>query len=557
MFETSLSRIRPDKDFKDIQDRVLRKFPLLGATMSKLKFVASNSVGTAATDGNVVYYAPKFFDTLTDRQKDFVVAHEILHVAFNHMLRSKDKNPRLWNIATDAVINQILKNENLPMVEGGVDMAEAVNRSAEEMYEKLLKKREEKRKQREQEKQGKKGDKSEDSGQDKQQNNQDGQSGQEQPQDDQNGGEQNKQEDQKSGQNEQQNGKDKQDEQNQNGQNGGAGDDLGDGFDIDLEDDENEQVGHDNHDLWKKAVEKAEKEKAKQQETPPNGQKTPDASDRSNGDTYDDKKPDEQDTDKGSDKKHAENNTKDSEQEDSQATDFEKTFADMNRSKRAETARRIRDMLEQKKNEHLASLNAQSYGDVGESQSVLDWKKVLKKTLEDEEDRWSYRRSSADNDFMARVETLEDEQRAQTQVLLDTSGSVNEDMLKEFLRQLKPLLKTSKLSVGCFDHRFYGFTEIKTKADIDAYHIRGGGGTDLDLAVKSFGKDKDINKIVFTDGGIGGCNLPSDETKNIKVLWLVYDNPTYNPVCGKVITVDTKPLTRYRTASPLPLSRGR
>lgn len=512
MFETLLSRIRPDKDFKDIQDRVLRKFPLLGATMSKLKFVASNSVGTAATDGNVVYYAPKFFDTLTDSQKDFVVAHEILHVAFNHMLRSKDKNPRLWNIATDAVINQILKNENLPMVEGGVDMAEAVNRSAEEMYEKLLKKREEKRKQREQEKQGKKGDKSEDAGQDKQQNNQDGQSGQEQPQDDQNGGEHNKQEDQnQSGQNERQNGKDKQDEQSQNG---GAGDDLGDGFDIDLEDDENEQVGHDNHDLWKKAVEKAEKEKAKQQ-------------------------------------------AKDSEQEDSQATDFEKRFADMNRSRRAETARRIRDMLEQKKNEHLASLNAQSYGDVGESQSVLDWKKVLKKTLEDEEDRWSYRRSSADNDFMARVETLEDEQRAQTQVLLDTSDSVNKDMLKEFLRQLKPLLKTSKLSVGCFDDRFYGFTEIKTKADIDTYRIRGGGGTDLDLAVKSFGKDKDINKIVFTDGGIGGCNQPSDETKNIKVLWLVYDNPTYNPVCGKVITVDTKPLTRYRTASPLPLSRGR
>lgn len=517
MFETLLSRIRPDKDFKDIQDRVLRKFPLLGTTMSKLKFVASNSVGTAATDGNVVYYTPKFFDTLTDSQKDFVLAHEILHVAFNHMLRSKDKNPRLWNIATDAVINQILKNENLPMVEGGVDMAEAVNRSAEEMYEKLLKKREEKRKQREQEKQGKNGDKSEDTEQDKQQNTKDGQSGQEQPQDDQNGGEQNKQEDQnQSGQNEQQNGKDKQDEQNQNGQNGGAGDDLGDDFDIDLEDDENEQVGHDNHDLWKKAVEKAEKEKAKQQ-----------------------------------------NNAKDSEQEDSQATDFEKTFADMNRSRRAETARRIRDMLEQKKNEHLASLNTQSYGDVGESQSVLDWKKVLKKTLEDEEDRWSYRRSSADNDFMARVETLEDEQRAQTQVLLDTSGSVNEDMLKEFLRQLKPLLKTSKLSVGCFDDRFYGFTEIKTKADIDTYRIRGGGGTDLDLAVKSFGKDKDINKIVFTDGGIGGCNQPSDETKNIKVLWLVYDNPTYNPVCGKVITVDTKPLTRYRTASPLPLSRGR
>ena len=77
-----------------------------------------------------------------NEQKQFVFAHEIMHVAFNHILRSKGRNQRLWNIATDSVINQILKNEKLSMTEGGVDITEAVNHSAEEMYEKLLKKKE-------------------------------------------------------------------------------------------------------------------------------------------------------------------------------------------------------------------------------------------------------------------------------------------------------------------------------------------------------------------------------------------------------------------------------
>ncbi len=77
-----------------------------------------------------------------NEQKQFVFAHEIMHVAFNHILRSKGRNQGLWNISTDSVINQILKNEKLPMTEGCVDITEAVNHLAEEMYEKLLKKEE-------------------------------------------------------------------------------------------------------------------------------------------------------------------------------------------------------------------------------------------------------------------------------------------------------------------------------------------------------------------------------------------------------------------------------
>ena len=50
----------------------------------------------------------------------------------------KDEYPELWNIATDGVINQFLKRDGLKIPQGGVDIAEAINYDAEQLYEKLL-----------------------------------------------------------------------------------------------------------------------------------------------------------------------------------------------------------------------------------------------------------------------------------------------------------------------------------------------------------------------------------------------------------------------------------
>lgn len=593
MFETLKKASAPDEDFKYILDKTLRKFPLLGVTMSKLKFIPDDKVRTAGTDNKNVYYSPRFFATLSDEEKVFVTAHEILHVAFDHVLRSKGKNHTLWNTATDAVINQILKSENLPLVDGGVDKAEALNKSAEEMYEQLLKEREEKKKNAQQQGGGKKQQGNHNADSQNNANSQQRESGeksQNEPEqcknDSQNKADDKPADDGKSssdnntnpddvhdaGQNDSNANDDKaarQHDTDANDDNGAGQSDANADDDTDTEqsntntnddnasgqsdtgteddfDDENDFVGHDSHDLWKKAVEWADKENDKEQTADVKHMSPQDKADKTHC---------EDETAQTDDSKDIDNPKDESDKTDNLKDNFEKHFAQLNRHRRREMANQIREMLEQKKKEHLSAYRAESYGDVGESTSVLDWKKVLKKTLDDEQDRWSYRRSNADNDYMARVETLEDEERAETQVLLDTSGSVNAPLLREFLRQLKPLLKTSKLSVGCFDTNFYGFTEIKTKSDIDNFTIKGGGGTDLDLAAKSFGKGKDINKIVFTDGYPG--TMPTPETKNINVLWLVYGNPTYSPICGKVIQVDKTQILNFTTRPHMPNQNGR
>ena len=76
---------------------------------------------------------------LTDAEQTFVFAHEVCHIAFNHIFRSEKKDKKIWNKATDAIINAYLKEDGMSLVKGCVDIEEAINYDAEEMYIKLLK----------------------------------------------------------------------------------------------------------------------------------------------------------------------------------------------------------------------------------------------------------------------------------------------------------------------------------------------------------------------------------------------------------------------------------
>lgn len=572
------------KEIQYIKEQVLAKFPLLGVTMRPLSVVADDRIGTAATDGHRIIYSPKFFSTLSDEQKQFVFAHEVMHVAFNHILRSKGRNQRLWNIATDSVINQILKNEKLPLTEGGVDIAEAVNHSAEEMYEKLLKKKE----QRDQEKgqnqeQDQQQQQSQSGGADQPQD-QDGQKGQEQSdqqsgdsenQDKQNenpsegsdGSEQQKDQSQGGDSNSDQNSYSGQGDENQSdsnseqpsdnqqesskpqkgGQRSQSGsstqsEDTGwDDSNIDW-DNEDEQVGHDTHDIWKEAVEEAEREEQRKQEQ---------ANKKSLWDRL---------KEAIGQKKVKEGQGKPQEKEapvpqDENMDAYEKGFLTENQEKRHEMVEQVREQLNRIKGSLRQSNDYTTVGDVEETKTpVVDWKKMLKKSFDEERDRWSYRRSGAENDYMARVEELEDESRPDTEVMLDVSGSVNIRLLREFLRQLKPLVKSSKLKVGCFADRASSFKDIKTKEDIDKFVIpKGvGTGTDLDEPVRAFSNKKEVNKIVFTDGE--SDILPEEDLKGKNVIWLVYGNKDFNPCCGKVIQVSERQLLSYSHTAPL--SRG-
>lgn len=198
-------------------------------------------------------------------------------------------------------------------------------------------------------------------------------------------------------------------------------------------------------------------------------------------------------------------------------------------------------------NNHASAI---SLGNVGNENNSIDWKLLLRREIEKEETIWTQRRGILENNYAYRLEENEMEEEAESEVLIDVSGSVNLNLVKSFLRIVKPMLKSSKLKVGCFNTKFWGWVDIKSTKDIDNFTISEGArgssanGTDLDLPVRSFSKKREVNKLIFTDGYPSfGC-MPKDDLKGENVIWIVYGNKDFHPCCGKVIQITEEQLKR-------------
>ncbi len=150
--------------------------------------------------------------------------------------------------------------------------------------------------------------------------------------------------------------------------------------------------------------------------------------------------------------------------------------------------------------------------EIGAAPPIIDWRFLLQDSINYDVD-WSYKNAVIDDSVVR--PTLQETTIPETEIVLDTSWSVDEDLLQCFLRECKNLLQISKLKVGCFDTVFYGFHEIRTEKDLDEMVFEGGGGTDFNAAVDAFSLRAD-NRIIFTDG-----EAPMPE-KDIGAIWIIY-----------------------------------
>ena len=120
---------------------------------------------------------------------------------------------------------------------------------------------------------------------------------------------------------------------------------------------------------------------------------------------------------------------------------------------------------------------------------------------------------------------------ARAEILLDTSASVDGELLRWFVRAVKGLMQQDALvRVGCFDTRFYGFQDVNTEEDIEKLALQGSGGTDFTVAINAFTGDAE-NQIIFTDGY---AEMPE---QNCDAVWVVYGSMPIHPKGGRVIYV--------------------
>jgi predicted metal-dependent peptidase len=93
---------------------LLLRHPFFGNMATRLKIEdGSDWLPTAATDGRTIFFNRTFFEPLTVKQIEFVIAHEILHNVFDHMGRGDGRNKQLFNIAADYCVNGQLVRDRI------------------------------------------------------------------------------------------------------------------------------------------------------------------------------------------------------------------------------------------------------------------------------------------------------------------------------------------------------------------------------------------------------------------------------------------------------------
>jgi len=118
--------------------RLRMRSPFFATLALFAKFIPTNRMLTAGTDGKDIYFNPDFLLSLPSSQQDGLLLHEVLHAALSHVLRRGVRDQERWNIAADIVVNGIIVQQGyFELPEGGIRDHNLEHLSVEEIYELL------------------------------------------------------------------------------------------------------------------------------------------------------------------------------------------------------------------------------------------------------------------------------------------------------------------------------------------------------------------------------------------------------------------------------------
>ena len=122
---------------------LLLRHPFFGNMATRLRIMAADDwLMTAAVDGRNLYYNTQFFNAMNNKEIEFVIAHEILHMVFDHLERRGDRHPMLYNIAADYKVNNTLVRDRIGEKPSIVDCYQDFKYeewTSEQIYDELFK----------------------------------------------------------------------------------------------------------------------------------------------------------------------------------------------------------------------------------------------------------------------------------------------------------------------------------------------------------------------------------------------------------------------------------
>ena len=100
--------------------------------------VIEGQTNTMATDGNNLYYAVDFVQSLSDDELVGIIVHEAMHVALLHMLRLGNRDFDTANRAMDYAINPTI-DQKYKLPDGGCNDPKYAGMTYEDIYDDLMK----------------------------------------------------------------------------------------------------------------------------------------------------------------------------------------------------------------------------------------------------------------------------------------------------------------------------------------------------------------------------------------------------------------------------------
>jgi predicted metal-dependent peptidase len=133
-----------DRELDRVKSKVFlgKNAAFLGPLMCSMNFSWTCDISTACTNGITLWWNPRFFLKMKPKVRPTVLLHELWHPALLHMLRRGSREPYIWNLAGDIVINNMLDSEGnsfeglKPWLDHQYD-----GMPTEEVYECLIKRR--------------------------------------------------------------------------------------------------------------------------------------------------------------------------------------------------------------------------------------------------------------------------------------------------------------------------------------------------------------------------------------------------------------------------------
>jgi len=139
----------------------------------------------------------------------------------------------------------------------------------------------------------------------------------------------------------------------------------------------------------------------------------------------------------------------------------------------------------------------------------MDWRQILRMNIQSIfRSNFSFSRPNRKSQHCGAIlPGMMNEDTIDVSVAIDMSGSISDEMAKDFISEIKGIMdeyKDFRLDLWCFDTQVYNYARFTPDAadDILSYEVKGGGGTDFD-ANYEFMKNEDIvpkKFIMFTDG---------------------------------------------------------